>query len=179
MTSTILNASVDGLLYGGWCINLPTFIHAAAMQEGSVSGMGFTGIAHGSKPVPKQACTVHNSAECSALSKFHYVCNLVAPLPCLLQGGVAVTAWVFGHHLFDLIGLLLHPALFFAWMYVLTLTPVPAWSYYIVLLVVGYYTSGLGYLVSDMSPLNAQAVLKWQASCSEKGDILNYLVQSE
>lgn len=45
--------------------------------------------------------------------------------------------------------LLLHPAVFFAWLYVLTLTHVPAWSYYIVLLVVGWYTSGLGYLVSN------------------------------
>jgi hypothetical protein len=37
--------------------------------------------------------------------------------------------------------------LFFAWMYVLTLTPVPAWSYFITLVAVGVYTSGLGYLV--------------------------------
>jgi ABC-type phosphate/phosphonate transport system ATPase subunit len=64
------------------------------------------------------------------------------------QGGISVTAWVYGHQIFDILGLLIHPALFFAWMYVLTLTPVPWWSYYIVLLVVGWYTSGLGYLVS-------------------------------
>lgn len=65
-----------------------------------------------------------------------------------LQAGVSVTAWVFGHQLYDLVGVFLHPALFFAWMYVLTLTQVPAWSYYVTLLVVGFYTTSLGYLVS-------------------------------
>lgn len=64
------------------------------------------------------------------------------------QAGVSATAWVFGHQIFDIAAMLLHPALFYAWMYVLTLSPVPAWSYYIVLLVVGWYTTGLGYLVS-------------------------------
>lgn len=61
---------------------------------------------------------------------------------------MSVTAWVLGHQLIDLVGLMLHPILFFAWMYVLTLTPVPAWSYFTTLAVVGIYTSGLGYLVS-------------------------------
>jgi hypothetical protein len=60
---------------------------------------------------------------------------------------VSVTAWVFGHQIFDMVGLMLHPLLFFAWIYVLTLTPVPAWSYFTTLVVVGFYTSGLGYLV--------------------------------
>jgi hypothetical protein len=40
------------------------------------------------------------------------------------QGGVAVSAWVFGHQVFDLLGLLLHPATFYAWLYVLTLSQV-------------------------------------------------------
>ncbi len=61
---------------------------------------------------------------------------------------MSVTAWVFGHQLTDLVGLMLHPILFFSWMYVLTLTPVPAWSYFTTLASVGFYTSGLGYLVS-------------------------------
>jgi len=65
----------------------------------------------------------------------------------LVQAGVRVTAWVFGRQLIDMVGLTLHPVLFFAWMYVLTLTPVPAWSYFITLMAVGVYTSGLGYLV--------------------------------
>jgi hypothetical protein len=69
-------------------------------------------------------------------------------LMCVVQAGVSVTAWVFGHQLIDLVGLMLHPILFFSWMYVLTLTPVPAWSYFTTLAVVGIYTSGLGYLVS-------------------------------
>jgi uncharacterized membrane-anchored protein len=43
-----------------------------------------------------------------------------------LQGGVAVSAWVFGHQLFDILGLLLHPATFYAWLYVLTLSQVRA-----------------------------------------------------
>lgn len=60
---------------------------------------------------------------------------------------MSVTAWVFGHQLLDLVGLMLHPLMFFAWMYVLTLTPVPALAYYLTLAVVGFYTSGLGYLV--------------------------------
>lgn len=60
---------------------------------------------------------------------------------------MSVTAWVFGHQCYEIVSLLLHPLFFFAWMYVLTLTPVPAWSYYITLVVVGFYTSGLGYLV--------------------------------
>lgn len=47
----------------------------------------------------------------------------------------------------DMFGLLLHPLLFYAWMYVLTLTPVPAWSYFTTLVAVGFYTSGIGYLV--------------------------------
>ncbi len=64
-----------------------------------------------------------------------------------LQAGVSVTAWVFGHQLFDMVGLMLHPILFFAWIYVLTLTPLPTWSYFTTLVVVGFYTSGLGYLV--------------------------------
>jgi hypothetical protein len=33
-------------------------------------------------------------------------------------------------------------------MYVLVLTPVPAWSYFTTLTAVSIYTSGLGYLVS-------------------------------
>lgn len=69
-------------------------------------------------------------------------------LPCVVQAGVSVTAWVFGHQLIDLVGLMLHPMLFFAWMYVLVLTPVPAWSYFTTLTAVSIYTSGLGYLVS-------------------------------
>jgi hypothetical protein len=64
-----------------------------------------------------------------------------------MQAGVSVTAWVFGHQIFDMVGLMLHPLLFFAWIYVLTLTSVPAWSYFTTLVVVGFYTSGLGYLV--------------------------------
>lgn len=64
-----------------------------------------------------------------------------------MQAGVRVSAWVFGHQLIDMVGLTLHPVLFYAWMYVLTLTPVPAWSYFITLMAVGVYTSGLGYLV--------------------------------
>lgn len=67
-----------------------------------------------------------------------------------LQAGVSVAAWVFGHQIIDLVGLVLHPMLFFAWMYVLTLTPVPAWSYFTTLAAVGVYTSGLGYLVSHV-----------------------------
>jgi hypothetical protein len=43
-----------------------------------------------------------------------------------VQAGVSVTAWVFGHQLIDLVGLMLHPMLFIAWMYVLVLTPVQA-----------------------------------------------------
>eukprot|EP00775_Hariotina_reticulata_P007451 gene7451-7661_t len=71
------------------------------------------------------------------------------------HGGVAASAWVFGHQIHDFIGLLLHPAVFFAWLYVLTLTTVPAWSYYLVLLLIGGYTTGLGYLVSlAVSPAN-------------------------
>lgn len=68
------------------------------------------------------------------------------------QGGVSVSAWVFGHQLFDLLGLLLHPATFYAWLYVLTLSQVPMWSYYTVLVLLGWYTSGIGYLVSLASP---------------------------
>ncbi|WIA38572.1 hypothetical protein OEZ86_001885 [Tetradesmus obliquus] len=64
------------------------------------------------------------------------------------QGGVSVTAWVLGHQLFDLLGLLLAPALMFAWLYVLTLPSVSAGTYYSSLALVGWYTSGLGYLVS-------------------------------
>jgi hypothetical protein len=55
---------------------------------------------------------------------------------------------VFGHQIFDCLGLLLHPALFFAWLYVLTLSPVPAGAYYMALVAVGWYCSGVGYLVS-------------------------------
>lgn len=46
-----------------------------------------------------------------------------------------------------MMGMVLHPLLFFAWMYVLTLTPVPADVYLLTLCLVGFYTSGLGYLV--------------------------------
>ncbi|KAF6261487.1 hypothetical protein COO60DRAFT_775152 [Scenedesmus sp. NREL 46B-D3] len=70
----------------------------------------------------------------------------------LPQGGVAVSAWVFGHQAFDILGLLLHPAAFYSWLYVLTLSQVPMWSYYFVLVLLGWYTSGLGYLVSMAAP---------------------------
>jgi hypothetical protein len=66
----------------------------------------------------------------------------------LLQGGVSTVAWVLGHQIFDLLGLLLQPALMFAWLYVLTLPSVSAGTYYSTLALVGWYTSGLGYLVS-------------------------------
>ena len=85
----------------------------------------------------------------------HAACGATDPGPlwafvllCVVQAGVSVTAWVFGHQLVDLVGLMLHPMLFFAWMYVLVLTPVPAWSYFTTLTAVSIYTSGLGYLVS-------------------------------
>ncbi|WIA22163.1 hypothetical protein OEZ85_004499 [Tetradesmus obliquus] len=72
------------------------------------------------------------------------------------MGGVSVIAWVFGHQIFDCLGLLLHPALFFAWLYVLTLSPVPAGAYYMALVAVGWYCSGVGYLVSmAVSPRNS------------------------
>jgi hypothetical protein len=74
---------------------------------------------------------------------------LVVLLLLLLQGGVRVIAWVFGHQVFDMLSLLLHPALFFAWLYVLTLSPVPAYAYYMALVAIGWYTSGVGYLVGD------------------------------
>jgi hypothetical protein len=45
----------------------------------------------------------------------------------------------------------MHPAVFFAWLYMLTLTTVPAWSYYLVLLLIGGYTTGLGYLVRGVA----------------------------
>lgn len=76
----------------------------------------------------------------------HYYNNRTPPI-CCDQAGVSVTAWVFGHQLYELLGLLLHPLVFFIWMYVLTLTQVPVWSYYLTLFLVGYYTSSLGYLV--------------------------------
>jgi hypothetical protein len=66
------------------------------------------------------------------------------------QGGVSTVAWVLGHQIFDLLGLLLQPALMFAWLYVLTLPNVSAVTYYSTLALVGWYTSGLGYLVSTM-----------------------------
>jgi hypothetical protein len=78
-------------------------------------------------------------------------CLYLLLLLLLLQGGVSVFAWVAGHMMFDLLGLLLHPALFFAWLYVLTLSHVPAYAYYMALVSVGGYTSGVGYLVSDCS----------------------------
>lgn len=59
-----------------------------------------------------------------------------------------MVAWVVGHQVFDILALLLQPALFFAWLYVLTLPPIGAVTYYSVLVLVGWYTSGLGYLVS-------------------------------
>ncbi|KAF8058431.1 ABCG25 [Scenedesmus sp. PABB004] len=72
------------------------------------------------------------------------------------QAGVSVTAWVVGHMLFDVVGLLLHPALFFAWLYVVTLSPVPPLTYYSTIVVVGWYASGMGYLVSlACAPKNA------------------------
>lgn len=40
------------------------------------------------------------------------------------------------------------PALFFAWLYVMTLPPMSALTYYLVLVAVGWYTSGLGFLIS-------------------------------
>lgn len=64
-----------------------------------------------------------------------------------MQAGVSVMAWVLGHQLHDVIGLVMHPALFYAWLYVMTLSPIPAACYYSVLVCVGWYTSGLGYLV--------------------------------
>jgi hypothetical protein len=57
---------------------------------------------------------------------------------------------VLGHQIFDLLGLLLQPALMFAWLYVLTLPNVSAVTYYSTLALVGWYTSGLGYLVSTV-----------------------------
>lgn len=59
-----------------------------------------------------------------------------------------MVAWVVGHQIFDILALVLQPALFFAWLYVLTLPPIGAVTYYSVLMLVGWYTSGLGYLVS-------------------------------
>jgi hypothetical protein len=35
-----------------------------------------------------------------------------------------VSAWVFGNQLFDVLGLLLHPAAFYSWLYVITLSQV-------------------------------------------------------
>jgi hypothetical protein len=67
------------------------------------------------------------------------------------QGGVSTVAWVLGHQIFDLLGLLLQPALMFAWLYVLTLPSVAALTYYSTLALVGWYTSSLGYLVSTMT----------------------------
>lgn len=74
---------------------------------------------------------------------------------CAMQAGVSVTSWVFGHQVIDMVGLVLHPLLFFAWMYVLTLTPVPAETYLLTLGLVGFYTSGLGYLVRPLLPPDA------------------------
>jgi hypothetical protein len=68
---------------------------------------------------------------------------------------VSSVAWVLGHQIFDLLGLLLQPALMFAWLYVLTLPSVSAFTYYSSLALVGWYTSGLGYLVSRQGWLKA------------------------
>lgn len=70
-----------------------------------------------------------------------------------------MTSWVFGHQVIDMVGLVLHPLLFFAWMYVLTLTPVPAETYLSTLGLVGFYTSGLGYLVRPMPKCSRSYVL--------------------
>lgn len=103
------------------------------------------------------SCSLHVAERCMAtpcdvlnLCLCILVYSQYRSSPCcclLLQAGVSVTAWVLGHQIFDMVGLMLHPMLFFAWIYVLTLTPVPQWSYFTTLVAVGFYTSGLGYLV--------------------------------
>ncbi|KAF8061902.1 ABCG21 [Scenedesmus sp. PABB004] len=68
------------------------------------------------------------------------------------HGGVSALAWVLGHVLFDLLGLLLQPLVFFSSLYVLTLPLVPPRAYLSVLVLVGWYCSGVGYLVSLATP---------------------------
>ena len=75
-----------------------------------------------------------------------------APL-LLLQAGVKVVSYVLGRQLFDLLNLTLQTALFLGWLYVLVVPPIGSLPYFSVLLAVAWYSSGLGYLVSIVLPL--------------------------
>ena len=72
-----------------------------------------------------------------------------------VQAGVRVTSYLLGQQLFDLITLVIHTGMFQGWLYVLAHPPIDSPAYFLVLLLIGWYTTALGYLVSmTVSPQN-------------------------
>jgi hypothetical protein len=72
-----------------------------------------------------------------------------------VQAGVRVLPYLLGRQLFDIVTLVIHTGMFLGWLYVLVHPPIDSTAYFLVLLLIGWYTSALGHLVSMLiSPQN-------------------------
>jgi hypothetical protein len=64
---------------------------------------------------------------------------------------VKVLAYVLGRQVYDLLPLALQTLVFLCWMYIMAYPPLPLQSYYTILLLVGWYVTGLAYLVAMLA----------------------------
>ncbi|KAL0037315.1 hypothetical protein WJX79_001603 [Trebouxia sp. C0005] len=88
------------------------------------------------------------------------------------ESGLHTSAFFFGHAAMHMIDILVQPAIFMSLYYTLTLPEIKFVDYYIVAVLVTWYTSGLGYLVSVvMAPQNSMVAAV--AVCMIVGGFLN------
>ncbi|KAL0020410.1 hypothetical protein WJX77_000240 [Trebouxia sp. C0004] len=88
------------------------------------------------------------------------------------ESGLHTSAFFFGHAAMHMIDILVQPAIFMSLYYTLTLPEIKFVDYYIVAVLVTWYTSGLGYLMSVvMAPQNSMVAAV--AVCMIVGGFLN------